>query len=364
MVRGKGLLEQFRPNVNIVRWKDDPEAGVWYEGKVYWSNLKEVLRGTKCQYSALWMLLEQHPKKHFYPLNFLRDYELAYEYFIKLGMYNLVFEYADRSSYWTSNKDARLPKHYTNLTGALNVPKSMIPMLKGMNPTMKDLAMFRAAASSGKWTTPEEVRQLEAKVDDTRVFSVKETTPHKIMKYIEQQKSNKTMHDFSMWIDYIGFCRKLGYDLKNSFVLFPKNLKEAHDMLMNRIKVKEHRAADKKIRAMFREYQEQFAWQKGNYVMVVPRCAADIIKEGQDQHNCVGTYVDRVAEKGTIVLFLREKSNPAKSLYTVEYRNGQVTQCRSFANGPMTPEVEKIIKQFEQAMHCRAEKMKIGVGAA
>lgn len=354
----------FRPNLPVVRWKDDTAAGVWYEGKVYWNNLKKVLHGTKCQYSALWTLLEQHPQKHFYPMNFLQDYEPAYEYFIKLGMYNLVFEHTDGSSFWTSDIDMSLPEHYTNLAEALKVPKTMIPALKEMNPTKKELVMFRAAAAAGRWTTPDEIRRIEKTVDDVRIFSVQETTPHKIMKYIEQQKGDSAKYAFREWMDYIGFCRKLKYDLKNSFVLFPKDLKKSHDMLMNRIKVKESRAADKKIRAMFRKYQERFVWKRGNYVMVVPRCAADIIKEGQDQHNCVGGYVDDVARKETVVLFLREKEKPNKSLYTVEYRNGQVIQCRSFANGPMTPEVKKLIKQFEKDMHCRTGKEKIGVSAA
>lgn len=353
----------FRPSIQIMRWKDDPNAGVWYEGKVYWSNLREVLHGTKCQYSSLWTLLEQHPERHFYPLNFLQNYEPAYEYFIKLGMHNLVFEYADRSNFWTSD-DMSLPKHYTNLTEALKVPKTMIPALKEMDPTKKELAMFRAAAAAGKWTTPDEVRRIEKTVNDVRIFSVQETTPHKIMKYIEKQDGKRAMRAFGYWIDYIGFCRKLGYNLKNSFVIFPKNLRKAHDTLMNRIKVKESRAADKKIRAMFKEYQKRFAWQKGDYVMIVPRCAADIIKEGQDQHNCVGGYVDSVSKKETVVLFLRKKNEPNKSLYTVEYHNGQVEQCRSFANGPMTDEVRKFIKQFEQDMRCRVGKVKIGVGAA
>lgn len=353
----------FRPSIQIMRWKDDPTAGVWYEGKVYWSNLREVLHGTKCQYSSLWTLLEQHPERHFYSLNFLQDYEPAYEYFIKLGMHNLVFEYADRSNFWTSD-DMSLPKHYTNLTEALKVPKTMIPALKEMNPTKKELAMFRAAAAAGKWTTPDEVRRIEKTVNDVRIFSVQETTPHKIMKYMKQHNDGNASVVFREWIDYIGFCRKLGYNLKNSFVIFPKNLRKAHDTLMNRIKVKESRAADKKIRAMFKEYQKRFAWQKGDYVMIVPRCAADIIKEGQDQHNCVGGYVDSVSKKETVVLFLRKKNEPNKSLYTVEYHNGQVEQCRSFANGPMTDEVRKFIKQFEQDMRCRVGKVKIGVGAA
>ncbi|WOC33443.1 MULTISPECIES: PcfJ domain-containing protein [Caproicibacterium] len=356
--------DSFRPNVNIVRWKDDPAAGVWYEGKVYWNNLQEVLQGTKCQYSALWTLLERNPDKRFYPLGFLLNYKPSYEYLIKLGMYNLVFEDVNSSEYLYSNNGTDIPKESKSIVEALGIPKTMLSMLKMMNPTKNELSMFRAAAAAGKWTTPEEVRRVESVIPDARVFSVPETTPHKIMRYIEQQKGRNAEHAFREWIDYIGFCRKLGYDMGNSFILFPKELKKSHDTLMNRIKIKNSRAEDKKIRAMFKEYQRRFEWQQGNYVMLVPRCAADIIKEGQDQHNCVGGYVKSVAEKATVVLFLRKKENPKKSLYTVEYCDGKVMQCRSFSNGPMTSEVEKLIKQFERDILCRAEKEKIGVGVA
>ena len=368
----------FRPNLQIMRWKDDSQAGVWYEGKVYWENLQDVLKGSKCQYSSLWTLLKQNPGEHFYPLGFLQGYKPCYEYFIKLGMTNLVFEDQNWQGYWhPEDHNAEISEKSSSITEALKVPKTMIPALKSMNPTMMELAMFRAAAAVGKWTTPEEVREVEHTINDSRVFSVKETTPHKILKYISHvvESSDYVCNAgqvFSDWYDYIEFCRELGYNLKNSFVLFPKDLDKAHDDVEGRVQLKKYKEFDEMIQRLHPLYQEQFAWEYGEYVMVVPRGAKDIIKEGQNNHNCVGrsSYIQRMAEKNTVILFLRKKATPDKSFFTVEYCRGKVVQCRPFGNGiglpngGMTPEIENVIKKFERDIKARIAKTKIGVGAA
>ena len=368
--------DSFRPNVNIVRWKDDPAAGVWYEGKVYWNNLQEVLHGTKCQYSSVWTLLEQDPERHFYPLGFFLDYKPAYEYFIKLGMYNLVFEDLEGEGYWYMENENVIPKESKNVVEALGVPKMMLPMLKTMNPTKKELSMFRAAAAAGKWTTPEEVRWVESILPDARVFSVPEATPHKILKYLSVQKGNSagSLQDtFTDWYDYIGFCQNLGYDLHNSFVLFPKDLDKAHNDASCRVQLEKDRELDEAIKKLYPMYQKTFSWKYDGYVMVVPRSAEDIIREGQDNHNCVGDrdgYIQSMAEGRTIILFLRKKETPNKSFFTVEYRGGKVVQCRPFANGThlpnggMTPEIKKVVAKFERDIQTRVAKERIGVGAA
>lgn len=368
----------FRPNLQIMRWKDDSQAGVWYEGKVYWKNLQDVLKGSRCQYSSLWTLLEQNPEKHFYLLGFLLDYKPCYEYLIKSGMTNLVFEDRDGREYWyRENDNITISAKSSSLSDVLMVPKAMIPALKSLNPTMTELAMFRAAAAAGKWTTPEEVREVESTINDPRVFSVRETTPHKIMRYISHVVENSDYvcsigEVFSDWYDYIEFCRELRYNLKNSFVLFPKDLEKAHDDAEGRVQLKKDREADEMIKQLYPLYQRQFSWEYGEYVMVVPRGAEDIIREGQDNHNCVGHngYIQEMAEKNTVILFLRNKEAPNKSFFTVEYRSGKVVQCRPFGNGVglpnggMTPEIENVIKKFERDIKARTAKSKIGVGAA
>lgn len=352
---------QFRPDYNVIRWKDDTQAGVYYDSAVYSKNLREVLANTKCQYSSLWTLLESDPGKKFNVLDFLQRYKPCYEYLIKMGFSRLVEE---------DFHGGTLSEKAKSITELLGVPKSWIPELKKMNLSMDELHLFQAAYKAGRITTADEVSEIENTIGTRReIFSLKVSTTHKILKYFKPMvhknwNGYNASDEFSTWRDYIGFCKGLKWDLKNEFILFPKDLQEAHDEAMDLWDEKKDEAADRKIREMYQNYNSTFCWEFKDLIMVVPRCAEDIRKEGQDQHNCVASYIERVARKNTVILFLRKKSEPEKSYYTVEYNRGRVIQCRRFGNGSMTKEVQAVIQKFERDMAARAEKTKIGVGAA
>jgi hypothetical protein len=53
-------------------------------------------------------------------------------------------------------------------------------------------------------------------------------------------------------------------------------------------------------------------------MIIAPKSASDVINEGVNQRNCVGAYVNRVIDGQTVILFLRRKDNPEKSLVTIE----------------------------------------------
>lgn len=352
---------EFRPDYNVTRWKDDANAGVYYDSAVYSKNLKGILADTKCQYSSLWTLLESNPGKKFNVLAFLQRYKPCYEYLIKMGFSRLVDE--DFHGGDLSEKAKSIPE-------LLGLPKSWIPELKKMNPTRDELRLFQAAYKAGKTTTADEVREIEAIIGAHReIFSLRVSTTHKILKYFkpmvhEYWNGCDASDSFTTWRDYIGFCKGLRWNLKNEFILFPKDLQKAHDEAMDLWEAKKDEAADRKIREMYQDYYSRFHWEYKDLVMVIPRCAEDIRKEGQDQHNCVATYVESVARKSTVILFLRKTSEPDKSYYTVEYNKGRVIQCRRFGNGDMTKEIHVAIRKFERDMAARTEKTKIGVGAA
>jgi hypothetical protein len=352
----------FRPDYQVMRWKDDANAGVYNSSAVYSKNLQEILAGTKCKYSSLWTLVGANPGKRIDVLAFLQGYKPCYEYLIKMGFYRLVVEDG-----WGES----LNKNAKNITELLGVPKSWIPELKKMNPSMDELRLFRAAYKAGKTTTAEEIKDIENVIGvDTEIFSLKVSTTYKITKYFrplirDDGWGERNAHGaFSLWKDYIGFCKGLKWDIKNEFILFPKDLKKAHDEAMNLWEEKKDEAADQRIREMYPKYNSRFHWEYKNLVMVIPRCADDIRQEAQNQHNCVASYIERVAEQKTVILFLRREAEPQKSYYTVEYHAGKVVQCRCFGNGDMTKEVKSAIRKFERDMAARVEKIKIGVGAA
>lgn len=59
---------------------------------------------------------------------------------------------------------------------------------------------------------------------------------------------------------------------------------------------------------------------KGNYLVVVPQKLDDLIDEGKQQNNCVGSfYNDNIICGRDYIYFIRRKDNPKKSVATARY---------------------------------------------
>ena len=86
-------------------------------------------------------------------------------------------------------------------------------------------------------------------------------------------------------------------------------------------------------------------------MIVIPSSAEDLRREGQILHHCVGTYVERVAEGKTTILFIRKTESPEEPYYTMEWRDEKVIQCRGMRNKDMTPDVEAFVTAFERKMN-------------
>ena len=133
-------------------------------------------------------------------------------------------------------------------------------------------------------------------------------TPHKLMRYAAEQfaahkkTSFMTPGYYSMsdlltdYKDYLCMSEALDYDMKSEFILFPRDLKEAHDRV-NDLSDKELSAAyDRKIAKAFAELQSRYQFRAGGLMIVPPRSAKEIVKEGQKLHHCVGRYVKDVVK--------------------------------------------------------------------
>ena len=150
--------------------------------------------------------------------------------------------------------------------------------------------------------------------------------------------------------DYLEECEKLGYDMTDKAVLFPRDLRTAHAHTMAQIKYKEKRELEdeykkKRRPAMKRKYE----WAAMGLLVVVPERVSDLIAEGEKQHNCVGGYMERVAKGLTDVVFVRSEADPEKSYITMEIHDGKIVQARTKDNGPLDKLGEKFVKAFRRA---------------
>ena len=74
----------------------------------------------------------------------------------------------------------------------------------------------------------------------------------------------------------------------------------------------------------------------GDYVFIYPKSTQEIKDEAVAQNNCVASYIDRVLNGVCHIMFMRKKTDPAKSLVTLEIRNNRIVQSKRKFNYPTT----------------------------
>ena len=75
------------------------------------------------------------------------------------------------------------------------------------------------------------------------------------------------------------------------------------------------------------EANKHLEWEQDNYLIRMPTSAEDIRDEADQMHHCVATYIPQIEAGEKIVMFMRDKENPDKSLVTVEVIDGAITQA-------------------------------------
>ena len=154
--------------------------------------------------------------------------------------------------------------------------------------------------------------------------------------------------------DYLGFCEKLHYDLTDEFILFPRNLKRAHDRAQNMMRLDEVKQYDLQIAASEEQLKQRYQFAADGLVVLPPHTAGEIVGEGHKLHHCVGTYVETVVRGGCAILFVRKANARKTPFYTVEVRDGRIVQARGANNCAPTPEVKQFLDTWEMKVLDRA----------
>ena len=135
-------------------------------------------------------------------------------------------------------------------------------------------------------------------------------------------------------------------DINNKQILYPENIKKVHDKLLTEFKLKKNKLLSTKIKKISKKL-ENTKFTSGPYIIYPVTSYEELVEEGNNQHNCVRTYADRIVNGTCLIYLMRKKDNPNKSLVTVEVRNKKVVQSRIKNNESTTPEQKKFLKKFE-----------------
>lgn len=360
-----GRLTPWRKGERPVfsRWQYNFEADGC--GYLYHRNLEIELKGTPWQYSALREYYAGDPTP-LYVAQYLQEY-LHYpmlEYLVKLKLYRLatyvVYGDADGSRFYG---DKVLNSNGKSVDEVLGVERRYISFLQKINPGGKQLRLIKSFLREHiepdlelmKWCSDNSVGDEEQLLVPLRYM-----TPHKLTRYAAEQFAahRKTSYAapgyysvsslLSDYKDYLCMSEALEHDMKSSFVLFPNNLKEAHDRVNDMTEAEISKECDRKIAKMYALLKNRYGYEKYGFVVVPPHSAKEIAQEGDKLHHCVGRYVKSVVKNDCVILFIRKADEPETPYCTVELKNDAIVQARIQNNGNPPPEVEKFIALWKQ----------------
>lgn len=234
-----------------------------------------------------------------------------------------------------------------SLERILRLPKRNVRKLQQLNPSTKEVKIFRAMTEEEQDIMhPDTIRAVAAYVGygDIERFrkKIEKLVPfQKWLKYIDRQVTDRT--GIAEWFDYINACEKLGKDVHKNRILLPEDLKEAHDRMIAELVAKEDADKTEAIRAAAR--CEEFT--KGLMVMLPADTQEKLNIESAILHHCVRTYGDRIAKGKCWIWFIRKTNDRDTPFYTLETdTDGHMRQCRGLHNCSMTEDVERFVNQF------------------
>ena len=316
---------------------------------LYKRNLGTVLKGTFLEYSQLKQYAVKKSIFNFPIYDYIKLYSLYpfIEYLVKLNLTNLVSN-MPRQYFGTIRLSNVFNVSGNNFAEIIKLDKRYIPVMQEMNINIKELEVLQNSYTQGINLTNDQIRYIADTFPiDTFFYISKYTTSHKIIKYMDSQ--NNKYYSLIDWKDYITNCELLNYDLKNEFILFPKNLKEKHDELISLITKNNLKRYNEKIKQQHKKLSQLYNWDNEDYSITVAKDADSLVSEGHNLHHCVGTsnYIKNMAIGKITIVFLRKISEPNKSFYTLEIKDNKIIQTRGLHNCSPTEDIEKVINDFK-----------------
>jgi len=319
--------------MNIIHYQ---EGGKWRKynyyygietyGKVYPYNLKKLFKNTEYKYSQIWKLAD---KADDIDMQYMLSSGMrcnSLEILVKMGLYKLAECPKTFNIPGTFEKRFEISKEYYPFMKRNNLDTSELEILKLLK--IKNIKTIRALA----------IYRLEHLTELSKYINIQHLAHYKLNK-------NNT----NIYVDYLKFAHRLGYNLKDKKYLFPKNLKGDHDKFQEQVELNNDKLLDKRIIKRFEKLQK-FIYKNKEYLIEPVKSIAMLIDESKQQNNCVRTYAQDYADKVCDIYVMRTTLDENTSLVTIEVRDNKVVQARIKHNGVPQGKEMKFIHLWEKSI--------------
>lgn len=315
----------------------------------------------------------------------------AAEYIRKAGLDQLI-----NDTIWKCPTYIRPNWKAKSVPGILRLSHQDVDKLKAWDMfKVDDIAAYHMIRKFKRKPTKEDlqlIRQSEFYLRDLNAYAKRGIPPHKFIKYIhkqfdaernrrEQEKRSRPESpmchagyyyqppgvEYSVkreYEDYLDLIEKLGYP-RDSYYLFPKDLKSAHDAAAAEHAAQMAKEAAEKNKKWNEEFErtvlkelENYAYEDGKYIIRPLRSKEEFINEGINNHNCVASYAERAKAGKTKIFVLRRTETPNLSYVTIELAPDyeSVKQCYETGNRIPPVEIDRWVKKWLRNVVQKSQK--------
>ncbi|WP_067928265.1 PcfJ domain-containing protein [Alicyclobacillus shizuokensis] len=322
-----------------------------------WESVEKAVDGTPLQYSQ-W---EKYRDRYYTLLTFF-DLAAKYpcvEYLTKLGLSGLVTAKLDgEKTYGVVNWRGK------SLEKVLRMTRSEVRQLQQIASSVRPLTLYsyRFWRKLGWDLSPMDAhvlrefsdRYYRQQLEELRALGTEIEIAKYLLKQIRKsQVYNSATYALVEWRDYLRNCEELGIPLTEKHVIFPSNLREAHDKMMRRVWIKRNENLNQLIQERLAEL-ESYSYADEHFLIRPARSTSELFEEGKALNHCVGSYAARYAAGQTDLFLMRLVADPDTPLCTVEIKNGVVRQARGYQNRCLNDEEQAFLDRFMQ--HLRRVK--------
>lgn len=369
-------------------WAEDEFSIRW--GAAYGDNYKkfiihlypgiiEEMKGTAAEYSMMQSLYGPEPQAEYY----LPIPKFSYAGCVDLTIWDFLVSYAkDRKleilfkcglTNLAISKLAGEPLHY-NWRGKtpwdyLKVTKERFKWMCKHNPSTRMLEICRYERKHGLRLDEESCNTFgasgmtAAELDYYIRFMSPKQLSNRLLKYTGKKGDLRQIH--ITYRDYLHMREALEYNMNDSIIVYPRNLREEHDKMVIEQNANEAAKRQKEAEKKFRKIRERFKGAAGVYMFEekglmirIAKNASEIVEEGRQLHHCVGgdTYLKRHADRKSAILFIRHAKDPTVPYITVEIApTGEIKQWYGIHDTkPDKKKIEKFLKDYQKQLDLKA----------
>lgn len=184
-------------------------------------------------------------------------------------------------------------------------------------------------------------RNYNALFENINTYNCKATT---LLKYYDYLVSHEGIKSYDVAREHRDYL-KMSSDMSNRFDKYPKYFLSVHRIISKNYTIFKD---NYNVELFQKNIKKEMEYANGKYIIVYPETPDDIKDEATQQSHCVASYIDRVIDGKTNILFMRKRDFPEKSLITLEVKNNKIIQKKGKLNRGLSKEEMMFVSKYQE----------------